>query len=111
MAVGHVETPFGQLMNLNAFKHEALRSMQKFNIVLFVETNGDIFVLKNRYGRDSQQYLGWLLEKNKQLTERYIAAEIFISELAQRKWRFLTALALRRLCQKYLDKVLSKYNF
>lgn len=95
--------PLRELMNTNSFHPLVRQKFYKFNIILFHDDNGDIFVIKNRYGRNSKEYLEYLLRENELLVDRYIDAEKFIINLSNKKWWHF---GLRKKCRKYIEKII-----
>lgn len=90
-----------------AFTPFIFQKMHRFNIILFIDNNGDIFILKNRYGRNSLQYMEWLFKQNEALTHRYIEAENFIRNLANNRWRIF---GLKKKCRKFLKNAIRKHG-
>lgn len=84
------------------------RKLYKFNVVLFVDNNGDIFVIKNRYGRNSKEYLEYLLKKVEIFSNRTINAETFIKNLSKRGW--WRPFYVRRKCNKFIRNVVNMYG-
>jgi hypothetical protein len=82
----------------------AKQKFHKFNLLLYIHDNGDVFIIKNRFGRDSKEYLEYLLRQNEILTDRYINAEKFILNLSNKKWWQI--FNLRKKCRKYIQSII-----
>jgi hypothetical protein len=104
LILGYANSPYHEI-KIDSFHVGVMNKIARYNIVLFIDHNGDIYILKNRYGSDSKQLLGWMLNKQEKLTQRYIEAETFISNLGKRRP------LLKRKCLKYINKALKKYDF
>ena len=104
MILGHAKYPYHDI-KIDSFQGGVMNKIARYNIVLFIDDNGDIYILKNRHGNDSKQLLGWMLDKQEKLTSRYMEAETFIANLGKRRP------LLKRKCLNYINKVLKKYDF
>jgi len=82
--------------------------MHKFNIIFFIDNNGDVFVIKNRYGRNSKDYLESLHKQLEISQNKVINAETFIKNLSKKKWWQL--FGVRKKCKKYINGVLNMYG-
>jgi len=92
----------------NPFIRLTSYKMHKFNIIFFIDDNGDIFIIKNRYGKNSKEYLDYLLKQLEIFTDRAINAEKFISNLSGSKWWQL--FNVRKKCRRFVKRVLNGYN-
>lgn len=94
--------------NFNPFISSISQKIHKFNIIFFIDNNGDIFVIKNRYGKNSKEYLDYLLKHLEINTNRMINAEKFISDLSKNNWWQL--FNIRKKCKKFIGRVLNQNN-
>jgi hypothetical protein len=96
-----IENPF------NAFTYLSMSKMHKFNLIFFIDINGDVFVIKNRYGRNSKEYLESLMKQFEILNKRTINAETFIKNISKKWWR---PFYMRKKCKEFIKNIVDMYG-
>lgn len=90
-----------KILKNKPFNMMAKQKFHKFNLLLFIDDNGDVFIIKNRFGRDSKDYLENIMNLSEAAIKRYINAENFIMDVGKKWWWKFN---LKKRCFKFLKQ-------